>query len=141
VKVTLIPVMASCMALTTGCQGTAHGYKCYGADGRFFRATRMNYDILVGREPVNESVTIRDGIETVHPGWSFPVGLPFVVVDLPFALILDTMLIPFISTGAVGAPRAFELHPEDAPLTEVQEMKGDVHRDRDAPCGAPLPHH
>lgn len=125
-KVMLIPVMASCVALTTGCLGTAHGYKCYGADGRYFRATRMNYDILVGREPVNESVTVRNGIETIHPGWSFPVRLPFVVLDLPFGLVLDTVLVPFIATGVVEAPRAYDLRPEDVPWTEPQEMKSDA---------------
>jgi uncharacterized protein YceK len=123
-RMLLIPVMASCMALTTGCLGTAHGYKCYGADGRYFRATRMDYDTLVGREPVNQSVTVRNGIETVHPGWSLPVRLPFVAIDLPFALVLDTVLVPFIAGGVVNAPPALVLSPEDVPMEPSGKQQG-----------------
>lgn len=119
-KMTLIPVLASCMALANGCLGSAHGYRCYGADGRYFRATRMNYDVLVGREPVNESVTVRNGVETVQPGWSFPVRLPFVAIDLPFGLVLDTVLVPFIATGVVESPRPYHLRSEDVPWPQTQ---------------------
>lgn len=124
-KILLMPILVSCMALTSGCVGTTHGYRCYQADGRYFRATRMNYDVLVGRETVNESVTVRNGIETVHPGWSFPVRLPFVAIDFPFGLVLDTVLIPFIACGVVNAPAPHVLTPEDFPM-ELREEQRDA---------------
>ena len=122
----LIPVLVCCMALTSGCMGTCHGYRCYSADGRFFRATRMNYDILVGREPVNASVDVRNGIETVHPGWSFPVRLPFVAIDLPFGLVLDTVLVPFIATGVVNGRSPHGPRPENVPCPETGEVRKDA---------------
>ena len=122
-KVLSIAVLFCCMALTSGCLGTVHGYSCYRANGRYFRATCANYDVLVGRVPVNESVGVRNGIETVHPGWSFPVRLSFVAIDLPFGLVLDTVLVPFIATGVVKAPGAHDLRPESVRSPETQEMK------------------
>jgi len=52
--------------------------------------------------------------------------LPFVIIDLPFGLVLDTVLVPFIATGVVETPRAYDLHPEDVPWTETREMKRDA---------------
>ena len=102
------------MALTSGCMGTAHGYRrCGHADGRYFRATRMNYNVLVGRETVNASVTVRNGIRTETPGWSLPVRLPFVIIDFPFGLVLDTVLVPFIASGVVHEPGPYFITPDE----------------------------
>jgi len=121
-KVLLFLVLACCMALISGCMGTCHGYECYRAEGPYFRATRMDADILIGRTPVNKSVTIRDGIETVDPGMSFFARLPFVLIDLPFALVLDTVLVPFIATGNVNERSPYSPRPENVPGSETQKM-------------------
>lgn len=138
-KRALIPVLGCCMALANGCMGTAHGYSCYEADGRYFRATRMNFDILVGREPVNESVEVRNGKETVHPGWSFPMRLPFVAIDFPFGLVLDTVLVPFIATGVVEARSAYDFRPENVSRPGTRDMMKDAQQSAPPLPRAPRP--
>ena len=93
----------------------------------------MDFDILIGRAPVNKSVTIRDGIETVDPGMSFFARLPFVLIDLPFALVLETVLVPFIATGNVNERSPYSPRLENVPGSETQKMK------MNAQGAAPLP--
>ncbi|MCM8527843.1 MAG: hypothetical protein NE327_15080 [Lentisphaeraceae bacterium] len=64
----------------SGCIGLTHSsHICsYNIEGKYYRATRMDFDFMVKK----------------------PIGIPLVLcLDLPFALIIETIEAPFIAFG------------------------------------------
>jgi hypothetical protein len=50
--------------------------------------------------------------------------MPFVAIDFPFGLVLDTVLVPFIACGVVDEPGPRVLPPAEAIIELRREQQG-----------------
>ena len=98
-------LLLSCTLLSVSCIGLAHSRApcCSDVKGKYYRATRVDFD-LMAKKPLLSPIPL--------------------ILDLPFALVIETLEIPFIATGLHDPrPQIIVMPPEEI-VTEEQSKEG-----------------